>query len=322
VFASSTTAQAAAAGPPPGNDLNVRQNSEWSIDLLCAADVCHARGLVADGARAGFVVCFVFAAIAGLTLTGPPLAAPIAIASVFGALGTEALWPLITRSSVRRAAVLQDMFDTELFHLAGMPTWQKLPATSISRLARSFRGNRADKRDWYVDVQGLVEPYAVMVCQRQNLLWDLELRFAWSWRVAAATIGWVVLGVATALLTDWSTRQLFVRWLAPSLPAIAFGARHAFGHWRVARRKLSLLRDLDSAIDRLPPGEPSRSRSADLMIEARLRQDATTKLRRGQPHVPQWFYRMRHAEDERGHRQEAEQFRQRLWELQSAALSK
>jgi hypothetical protein len=204
----------------------------------------------------------------------------------------------------------------ELFGLPWVTgTRGEVSDVEIHRLAAKFQGSESKKRDWYVNVRDLPRAYAVMICQRQNLLWDADLRLRWSaWVVAAVSI-WITLGVAVALIADWSTRDLFIRWFAPNLPAILFGVRQAYGHWGVALTKQRLRLDLEGHLNKLRPGAPTPHVHARLLAEARRRQDEILNLRRRQERVPNRFYDARRREDEAAHTEAAARIRERLLNL-------
>jgi SMODS-associating 4TM effector domain len=214
-------------------NINQLQNTSHSIDLLKAADVAHQKAQRAEVARA--------AAVSGLALLAivstfvPRIADTIAIVGVASAVGTEFVWPWISRRSTRTAMLLQEMLDVELFDLPwNGQIGDRITGAQIQRLKAAFSRDERTKRDWYVDVSELSRADAVMMCQRENLLWDSELRLAWAGWVAAAATLWVLVGVAVALIGDWTTRELFVRWLAPSLPGLLFAGVNAHGHWTLA----------------------------------------------------------------------------------------
>ena len=290
-------------------EINRLQNTVRFLDLLKAADVAHQKAQRAENARAAAVIGLALLAI--VSTFEPSLAEAIAIVGVAASAGTEVLWPWISRRHATAAMLLQEMFDTELF---GLP-WnehvgEKISGSQMERLKATYR--RDEKRDWYVDVSGLSRADAVMVCQRENLLWDSELRLAWSGRVAAAAAMWLVIGIAIALVDDWSTRQLFVRWIAPSLPLLLFVGVNAYGHWRVAIEKERTRGELDRILENRSPKSLTPNRHTELMHKARTRQDKIADLRRHTERVPRWFYERRQSSDQVGHDADAARIRRRL----------
>ncbi|MDA8266700.1 MAG: S-4TM family putative pore-forming effector [Actinomycetota bacterium] len=297
-------------------EINRLQNTARSLDLLKAADVAHQRAQRAEVARAAAVA--VLAALAVLSSFKPEIADVIAIIGVAASVGTEVIWPWFSRQNTTTAMLLQEMFDTELFALPwNTHLGDKVSGPQIERLKAVYHRGEEAKRDWYVDVSGLSRADAVMVCQRQNLLWDSELRLAWAGRVVGLAVLWLVAGVAVALIDDWTTRQFFVRWLAPSLPLILFVGVHAFGHWKIATDKDATRRELDHILDTRASRALSSNRHSELMHKARARQDKIADQRRHTERVPRWFYTRRQPRDQVGHDEDAARIRERLLGLGS-----
>ncbi|MEK8107928.1 S-4TM family putative pore-forming effector [Micromonospora sp. M12] len=99
---------------------------------------------------------------------------------------------------LRRAAVLQEMFDVRLFRLpwnavaAGDPVG--LP--EVSRLDRAFRGDEQYLRDYY-EVPDLPRPYDVLACQQQNLGWGARVRRRYAYTVLAGVALWATVGLSS-----------------------------------------------------------------------------------------------------------------------------
>jgi hypothetical protein len=256
--------------------------------------------------------------LAFVSLADPGLSDTIAIIGVAASLGTELLWPWISRRYTNSAMLLQEMFDTKLY---GLP-WNahlgdRIPGSVIHRLNLKYRGDEKSVRDWYVDVSGLSRPDAIMVCQRENLLWDAELRLAWAGRIATCAALWIAIGISVALVEDWSTRALFVRWFAPSAPLLLFVGMLSYGHWKVATEKSEARRDLEHLLDARTAKPLTNNQSTHLLRLARTRQDKIANLRRRAERVPRWFYMRRKQSDQAGHDMDASQIRRRLLALSS-----
>lgn len=133
------------------------QNDPEMLRLLRAASASHARAqrlasghvVVSTALAVGAVVgVFVPVSLTPLSLVG-------LVWAVVYAVGASA-W---TKNEFRRAALLQETFDTRLF---GLP-WNHVlvgrepSADEISRLARHYRGSPARLRDYY-EIQDLPRP--------------------------------------------------------------------------------------------------------------------------------------------------------------------
>lgn len=289
--------------------INERQDDPDNLDLLYAADVMHQRAQRAEAARGLFVM--VIAAMGIVASTWRGAADAVAITGVFVAAGTEFLWPLISRRATHTATLAQEAFDTAVF---GLPWPTKfgsaLPRATVVKLARRYQ-RTGEKRGWYVDVRGLPRALAVMICQRQNLMWDADLRYLWATRLMASLGVWLAAGGALALVADWTVRDLVVRWLAPSLAAILYAARLSAAHWSLAVRKSHMRQELDAQLARLSVAAAIETQQ-ELLNACRERQDAIFTLRDRAERVPQRLYDSHRTEDEEAHARDAASVRNRL----------
>lgn len=292
-----------------GQSVNELQDQAENLDLLYAADVVHRSAQLAEAARG--VLVSLMAGFSVLAAVWHSAANAVAIAGVFVAIATEVFWPLVSRHATKRAALIQEAFDTTVLGLRWNPQLgSPLPVATVVKLARKYK-RETDKRRWYVDVSGLPHPLAVMICQRQNLMWDADLRTHWARILFTSLSAWIAIGTIASLVADWTVRDLVVRWLAPSLALILYTSRLAWAHWSIAVKKSRLRQEVDAQLAQLTA--PAAVVGADqLMDEARLRQDAIFALRDRVERVPQRLYEKHRAEDQDAHERDAGAIRQRM----------
>jgi hypothetical protein len=291
--------------------INTDQNAADKLDLLFAAHVEHRRAIWVDNCRTWLTLLFVPAAVIAAFVDS--LAAPLAIAGAGTTIIIEIVDRLLGDRFTSKAMLLQERFDTELFELPWNDQLGPVPLDEdVHHLAAKYKGTPDEKRDWYVNVSDLPLVYAIPICQRQNLAWDFQLRRTWGWAIGMVTIAWVVIGVVVALIADWSTRDLFIRWLVPSMPALVFGFEEARAHLSTASSKEQLARSTRRSLDDLQPGEPDSALEAELSTAARERQDEIARLRQEDTRVPQWFYKWRRPEDQMAADKAAANLRTRL----------
>lgn len=278
--------------------INVRQNEQIFLELLHAADVAHeraqsweiARAVVALASSCGSLIA---AFLHGLAIT----------MSIVGGSGSVALLGMtfVSQARTKEATKIQERFDAELFGLHLNSEFNPLPTDEeVGRLARRY--HKEEKRDWYIDVSELPRPYAVLLCQRENLLWDWPLRRKWASLLLKTATGWGILGLMIALLADWTTRELLLRWMIPSLPGLILAANLVAKNRQVARDKQQLALHIDERLGVLPavnPGQtlPTRQHSK-LMSDCRIYQDRIFHLRNHAERVPGFLYRRQRTEDE------------------------
>lgn len=169
------------SGSPPvtggSQQINVRQNEPFAIDLLKATDVAYAKAQRWEFARAVVALSLSAGSLAAATVRD---LAPIM--TVIGLGGAVAQWLMgyIGQSGSIFAAKLQERLDTYLFDLPVTVEFKPLPSDEeVDDMAGRYHGSHT-KRDWYVDVTSLPRPYAILLCQRENLQWDWPLRRKWA----------------------------------------------------------------------------------------------------------------------------------------------
>lgn len=269
-----------------------RQRRPEMMALLHAISVCHGRAQRLDNLRMALsVVIGVAGAVVAFTgLSASAVTAVGALWAVVNAIGLGS-W---STGQLRRAAVLQEMFDVRLFRLpwnavaAGDPVG--LP--EVSRLDRAFRGDEQYLRDYY-EVPDLPRPYDVLACQQQNLGWGARVRRRYAYTVLAGVALWATVGVVFAVTADLTVSALLTQWFVPSLGVLLLGLEIYRGQRGVAAerdRALALLQQRITAAAR-------EHDEAGLLTLARQTQDLIFNSRQGQARVPDWFFRRFHTAD-------------------------
>ncbi len=270
----------------PASDLLTRQNNPRSMSLLRAAAASHARAQRLDWMRLSISGAL---ALLGLAATFySPIADPVTV------LG--ALWALIhsiglsswARWEVQRAAVLQEMFDVDLFGLswnevaAGSP----LAADEVSKVARGYRGGDGSLHDYY-EIPALPHPLDVLACQEQNLGWGARIRSRYAFAVLVVVGVWSAGGVVLGSVLGMLVVDLLLQFFVPSLGGLMMGLEiyRAQRHTAVTRAHvLTLVRSRVVATAGTPERWPA------LLVFARQVQDVILQTRMTHARVPNFFF--------------------------------
>ncbi|MGW4498585.1 S-4TM family putative pore-forming effector [Micromonospora sp. NPDC004336] len=277
------------------DSLLERQTQPEMMALLRAMSVCHGRAQRLDNLRLGLSVA--------LGLAGAVVAFTAVSATLVTALG--ALWALVnavglaswSRGQIRRAAVLQEMFDVGLFGLRwnSVAVGDELSAAEVSRLGRAFRGDEQYLRDYY-EIPPLPHPYDVLACQQQNLGWGARLRRRYAHAVLAGVGAWTVAGVVFGLAAGLTVSELLSRWFVPSLGALLLGLEIYRGQRDVAAERDRAMSVVQRHIAAAVRGDSAASAGESMRL-ARQVQDLIFHTRQGQARVPDWFFRRYHSSD-------------------------
>ncbi|WP_431977730.1 S-4TM family putative pore-forming effector [Micromonospora haikouensis] len=277
------------------DSLLSRQNRPEMMALLRAMSVCHTRAQRLDNLR---VAVSVVVGLAGavVAITGVSPTAVTAVGALWAVANAAGLgsW---SRGQVRRAALLQEMFDVDLFRLPWntVAVGERVGMQEVSRLERAFRGDEQYLRDYY-EVPPLPSPYDVVACLQQNLGWGARLRRRYAHAMLGGVAVWAAVGVVFGVVAGLTVSQLLLQWFVPSLAALLLGLeihRNQRDVAAVRARALGLLQERVEAVVR--QGESAAARD-ELLTLARQTQDVIFQSRQ-QGRVPDWFFRRFHATD-------------------------
>jgi SMODS-associating 4TM effector domain len=301
----------------PARPIHERQLDEDMFRLQRAAAASHQRGQLIEAVRTSMAVLLALAGVAAtLTRSGRPVLAIVGLVWFLIAVFLLRTW---AASTARRGALLQEMFDTALFHLSWHPTiaGDPVPTPDVHRLARKLKpGSAKDQRivqGWYDPTGGVYHPYDVLIAQEQNLGWDARLRRRYSYAVVAAAVVWSVLGlvigmsVANATVTD-----VLLGFFVPSLAAYQMAHEVWIGQQRVAAEREHLIKTVTTELRHAQPGPIPDTEWHRLRGAARDIQDGILRTRLDPTRVPEWFYKKFRTADERDFGDTAEGHRQRL----------
>jgi hypothetical protein len=283
-----------ASGP---SSIPDRENSAESITLLRAIVVAHRRSQIVQTTT--LVVSCAFAILGMLATSRPSLASAIGlIGAAWAVLYVVLLVPLSQRD-LRRAAVLQEMFDLGLFGTPwnGILAGDALPMAEVARLSRRFRGDEDELRDYYL-VPALPHPWDVLFCLEQNLSWGPRVRQRYIYFLLGIAGLWCIIGLVVAFARQLTITTLVSGWFVPSLGLLLLCLdtyRLQVTGTQERERVLGILRAESwgpgaggAAVERTPDEWRSFTRQV---------QDVIFQLRQQQPRVPTWFFRRFHEKD-------------------------
>src|SRR6266851_1954518 len=237
----------------PDRPIHERQLDEDMLRLQRAAAASHQRGQLIEAIRVNAAVALAVAGIV-VTLVGHGRS----VVSIMGAA-----WFVVSAFFLRRAAattarqgaLLQEMFDTSLFHLPWRSTvaGDPVPEPDVAQLARRLRpGCAKDQRiraGWYDPTDGVRYPYDVLIAQEQNLGWDARLRRRYAALVVAAALIWSGLGlVAGMLIANATIVGTLLSFFIPSLAIYQIALEIWTGQQRVSTERQRLTQEVTAEL--------------------------------------------------------------------------
>jgi hypothetical protein len=287
------------------------------VRLQRAAAASHQRGQLIEAIRVNAAVAL---AIAGIVVTLIGHGRPAV--SIIGAAWFVVSAFFLRRaaaSATRQGALLQEMFDTDLFYLPWRSTvaGDQVPEPDVAHLARRLRlGCKKDQRilaGWYDPTDGVDHPYDVLIAQEQNLGWDTRLRRRYAALVLAAAVIWSGLGLIAGMLIAGATIvNTLLSFFIPSLAIYQIALEIWTGQQRVATERHRLNHTVTTELRNARPGVISNPDWRRLRELARDVQDGILRTRLDVSRVPEWFYRRYRIRDELDFADTAEGHRRRL----------
>jgi hypothetical protein len=279
-----------------------RQLDPQMIDVQKAAAVVHRRVQTFEGSRT--LVALALAALGVVSILVPRLSQFAAVSGFVWTLVLAAIVGPVLRRQLRQAVVLQEMFDTQVFRLpwnSGLSDEPVLHA-EVRRLARRLRSGGKRERSillgWYDTTGDLAYPLDVLVCQEQNVGWDLRLRDRYRLLVGVLLTLWITAGAAVGILGNLVLEQLLLSWYFPSLPALAIGCEVFADQTEIVAQKRRLTHVLGRILgDR--SDKPAAERDSRQTVQAaRQVQDGIFVCRLLTPRVPNLVYSLFKNRDE------------------------
>jgi SMODS-associating 4TM effector domain len=181
-----------------------------------------------------------------------------------------------------KGAQAQELFDCTVLGIDWNDALvRRMSEEEIRKASGSLKGVERMK-GWYPATGTLSWSESVLVCQRANAVWSRRQHQAYGRILAIVAGAWAVVGIAIAVADHASLGQYLTTIALPSLPALLDATEIARSHGEAASRR-QVIEDQTDALLR-------RRGASDKDI--RENQDQLFGLRRDDPLVPEWFYRL------------------------------
>ncbi|WP_067798201.1 S-4TM family putative pore-forming effector [Actinomadura formosensis] len=275
---------------PQPSDILQRQNLAELLMYLRAAAVAHHRAQWVNAAN--LLISTLFAAAGAAAVFATQTASVITLLGALWAVvytGFAAAWG--TRV-FRKAAVLQDCFDTTLFRLPwnSMVAGPEPTVEETHQLARRYRGPDDEILDYY-EIPALPRPVDVLACQLQNLGWGSRIRRRFADTLLTGVVLWAAAGVIIGVCAGLTVSQILLRWFVPSLSLFLLGLNTYRAQLDVARARERAQRLLLERIREYAQRGRLASEHSGLLVLSRQVQDVLLSTRMASARVPNWYFR-------------------------------
>lgn len=187
------------------------------------------------------------------------------------------------KKGAKHGAQLQEVFDTSVFSLAwnNILVGEKPSKETIYQLSNRFNGTSDEK--WYGNLEGIPHPYNILICQRNNVVWDWRLRQNYIILLSIVLITLFIGQAGYSLYLKLTLADFLTGIFLPSLAAYILGLRELIEHIDNRNGKRSMESKITKLIDNLLVSKQVDENSV------RQIQDAIYILRRCPAIIPNWF---------------------------------
>jgi hypothetical protein len=181
--------------------------------------------------------------------------------SIIGATG--AVWTLLSfligyfeRWLINRASRIQEIYDTELYELK----WNEIsygkkvvPYEYVNNITRKYSAEELELefKGWYEGINGIEKPLSVLLCQRQNIVWDYKLRDVFAYIVVSLLVLNFIVGLAIFAYSGDTLVNYLLGLALPSLSANILGIQEAIEHLQISKRKKNLEIKITEIVERM-----------------------------------------------------------------------
>jgi hypothetical protein len=156
-----------------------------------------------------------------------------------------------------------------------------MPEEEVRKASGAMKHADRVKR-WYPTDHAMTWPSSVLTCQRSNAVWARRQHRTYGRLVALVATAWFVIGIVIAVADSTTLGTYLITVALPSLPAFLDATEMSRQHRQAGDRRQTLEDQTDALL------RDGTATDQDL----RELQDQLFSLRRDEPLVPEWFYKL------------------------------
>lgn len=200
-----------------------KQNTDDFIEYLAASSYLYAnvKNIVGMQIVLTVVIPIIFSI---LTILYPDIFRFYgALYGIFISLLDTIVFEKLQKDWKKEAAKVQECFDCRLFGLKwnNFRVGDKIAPEKIQKASTSYLSKNSDSvlKDWYsVHIKDLPLSLARLVCQRNSVYWDFELRGKFTVWLIVLGISLFILGVIVAITLNYTVTNYIITILVPVFP--------------------------------------------------------------------------------------------------------
>lgn len=280
------------------NDIKVQQDLPQNLKLLAAQRVAYERAKYVFGLQVLFTVVFAVALNFVRLLPKERIIDSLPYILAFSILISFADLLIFVKyiSKMRtNAAKVQELFDCSIYHMEwnSFNCGSKPDAIFIYNNFKRYIPDPSRKiENWYdIDLSGLKQESAILLCQETNLWYDSNLREKFKNLALYILVGLMLGSFLISMVSKQDAGMIVLYILAPLLPAILLTIKI----YQENEKSIGASNELKKAIFTLKQSSKVLS-----MEDLRQIQDKIFCSRKDSALVPEWFYRKKRSNLEEG----------------------
>ena len=209
--------------------------------------------------------------------------------------GVGVVWTIIyliaegfRKKKTIEGAKIQEQFDTELFDIEwnSILVGEKIKPDKIYDLGKKNK-NESSLSNWYSTKipQYLPKNIKIILCQRINSSWELDLRNRFVWVLITLIVVYYGIFITILIIKNIGLFDVLLL-LSPSISFSIYGIQHSIALKKQVKSKNELLTNIDKIIDKY-----SKSKKIPTEKEIRQIQDVIYNQRTVPEKIPDWFYK-------------------------------
>lgn len=276
------------------NSIAIDQNKPEFIKRLAAQRSLYS--IAKNIFAAQFVLSVLMVFFVYLAILFPQLSLGLIVFGlIIGLLGVTA-FPFAISKYKKKAASIQEVIDCDLLKIPWNKDLVLRPdPEDIQKYSQKLLNNDKEKKklfDWYEGIpEDLTYSAARIICQRYNLMWDLELRAVFSLSVKIVAIFILSVLIILNAYQDVVLKSIILNIIVPSFPIIVFTVKQHMDNKGAVDEMKNLKNKLDDLWGDLLL---FRYSDDDLVVRSRSVQNMIFLYRKGNPLIPDWFSMVKH----------------------------
>jgi SMODS-associating 4TM effector domain len=211
--------------------ISIKQNEKYSLEQLAAMRLLYGKAKLVRGIRVGLTV--IIPIISVLCIYYYPVSRNwLAVLSAIWLVLNRVFFTELEKGFIKDAAKIQEGFDTSLFVIGwnDILIGKKIKVEKIKELSESFKGEVDKLRNWYPGLNGSSHYMNVLLAQRTNIEWDINLRKFYTSILVFISVCLIILLFVLGIALDFSTQIFILSFIIPSLPLLLHLFETSYAH--------------------------------------------------------------------------------------------